>query len=90
MKNPFTTQLMASVRKDEFGITRWGLWLQPGTTEQQAKYAAHAINQHDKLVEMLTACDFSSPACPECGADDESGTRHIPDCKLAALLEAEE
>ena len=55
MKNPFTAKLVATEAKPG----QWWLVYEGeetsavGNTEEQCRYAAHAINQHEKLMAML-------------------------------------
>lgn len=63
-----------------------------GMTKEQARYAAHVINQHEKLVAMLRRVQWDQAnQCLVCNANryGRSG-KHRPSCKLMALLKAEE
>jgi len=52
-------------------------------TLEKCRYAAHAINQHEKLVAMLRqTCVFECPVC-------QKTVGHADGCGLAALLREE-
>ena len=50
MKNPFTTPMTEKYLRIE------------GFSDEEAEYAAHAINQHEKLVELLKVCNAALKA----------------------------
>jgi hypothetical protein len=97
MKNPFKRVTTGPASIDKFGI----LVLEDGSNiphlpmyAASARYAAHAINQHDKLVEMLKKLEWHGGCerehyglCPSCGRRKELG--HFASCKLAAMLAEE-
>ena len=95
MKNPFDGTLEA--RKGQFDW--WSLWGPRGTIsspliEAQAKYAAHAINTHDKLVKMLRGHQYRREPgdtytyCVDCLCI--AGEPHKVDCQYRILLKAED
>ena len=90
MKNPFPENMWP---EDLIALVHGEITL------EEAQYAAHAINQHEKLVEMLRNLEWEGgedwdldghaiPCCPSCGGHHTgySKGRHEPDCALAALL----
>ena len=89
MKNPFPTNpspgdifLAGPVRISQIhGERSPRIW-----TLEQCRYAAHAINQHEKLVAMLRWYDDVSE-CPACG---RVRNRHATNCEIAALLKEEQ
>lgn len=89
MKNPFPGKVLAR-EYDEDTYRLWCGECRPGTlslslTESQAKYMAHAINQHDELVKWLTIYEAQESSCPACGVSHG----HDPDCEIAALVKEE-
>ena len=72
------------VRPDRDGV-RFGF---TDDDEQDARYAVHAVNTHERLVAMLRSFagfdgqDWMKGYCDYCG----SFRKHAHDCELAALL----
>lgn len=60
---------------------------------EQASYAAHAINSHGAMAELLVKCEWAcvtsagNQYCPCCR--NTKGQGHAPHCELAALIKAE-
>jgi len=74
MKNPFTPNLMRHIE---------ALLRGSGYDEETIEYAAHAINQHEKLVGLLRVCD------PILKAGVPASLRSEVRRELAALLKEE-
>ena len=78
MKNPFTPNLMRHIE---------ALLRGSGYDEETIEYAAHAINQHDKLVAVVRCLLLSADAAWEADA----GGHDWPEaCQLARALLKEE
>jgi len=83
MKNPFPENMWP---EDLIAIVHGEITL------EEARYAAHAINQHEKLVKMLKKLEWCGDhdesaqfleSCPCCG---QAPKWHASGCELDALL----
>ena len=103
MTNPFPNivNAMCTTGPDECWTLVWQeKILHNDMTKDQAEYAAHAINQYEKIMTMLKELEWEGgkdwdevdghaiPTCPCCGGRHIRYGKgfHNPECKLAALL----
>ena len=89
MKNPFPDKVQAVESTRLLGHGLWRLQFPGGGygTKEQAEYAAHAINQHEKLVAVVRCLLLSADAAWEADA----GGHDWPEaCQLARALLKEE
>jgi len=101
-KNPFNGPVKAA-RRNTLSNTWHVVWgeakcahmliLNSLMSQEQARYAAEAINKHEEAMAMLEkhqwvdSNTFTGYLCPECKAAFLAG--HADDCELAALLKKE-